>query len=166
MPSAPSTPPPAPTHDENGVRIPVLFNIAEMKRLTAERLRMQKLRRPEKTGRTETHLVAKKKTPVVRTVVKEVIIPFEGCTLRELSSLMSMKLLDVKNKLVEMGETVDTRDSSQPVRIKGKQKRGMRARLAAAKGAEGDSFLEADVAELVVLEMGLQPRRYCNASSM
>ena len=160
MPSSPSTPPPAPTHDENGVRIPVLFNIAEMKRLTAERLRMQKLRRPDKAVRTETHLVAKKKAPVLRTVVKEVLIPFEGCSLRELSSRMSMKLLDVKNKLIELGETVDSQDGSQPARAKGKQKRGMRARLTAAKGTEGDSFLEADVAELVVLEMGLQPRRY------
>ena len=130
---------------------------------------MQKSRKITRTGRPgESHLVAtvKKKGAAARTIVKEVLIPAEGCTLRELSSRMSMKLLDVKNKLVEMGETVDTRDSSQPVRIKGKQKRGMRARLAAAKGAEGDSFLEADVAELVVLEMGLQPRRYCNASSM
>lgn len=128
---------------------------------------MQKMRRTARTGeRSESHLVAtvKKKGAAARTIVKEVLIPAEGCTLRELSSRMSMKLLDVKNKLVEMGETVDTHDSSQPVRAKGKQKRGMRARLAAAKGAEGDSFLEADVAELVVLEMGLQPRRCSTAS--
>ena len=75
-----------------------------------------------------------------------------------------MKLLDVKNKLIELGETVDgTAVSEQPVRARGVRRRGMRARLAAAKGTEGDSYIEADVGELVVLEMGLQPRRYIHA---
>lgn len=103
---------------------------------------------------------AKAARSTAKTIIKEVSIPYEGCTLRELSSRMSLKLQDVKNKLIELGETVDSQSpSSAPVRVKGKQKRGMKARLVAAKGTEGDSFIEADVAELVVLEMGLQPKR-------
>jgi hypothetical protein len=152
-----------PLYDERGNKIPVLFNIAEMKRITMERLALQKLR----NGRTlrereESNLKAKAKAArsTARTVIKEVSIPFEGCTLRELSSRMSIKLQDVKSKLLELGETVDSLSPSDaPVRVKGKQKRGMKARLVAEKGTEGDSFIEADVAELVVLEMGLQPKR-------
>ena len=128
-----------------------------------ERLALQKLR----TGRSirereESHLAAKARAArsTAKTVIKEVSIPYEGCTLRELSSRMSLKLKDVKTKLIELGETVDSQSPSDaPVRVKGKQKRGMKARLVAAKGTEGDSFIEADVAELVVLEMGLMPKR-------
>lgn len=147
-------------YDPNAPKGPVLFNIAEMKRLTAERLKLQRLRiaKPDK-GREETHLAAVKKTSR-KTVVNEVSIPHAGCTLRELASRMSLKLVDVKNKLLELGEKVDAVDpSTQPVHVKGKQKRGMRARLAQAKGTEGDSFIEADVAELVVLEMGQVAKR-------
>ena len=137
-----------------------MFNIAEMKRLTAERLTLQRLKiaKPEKK-RIETHLAAVKKTSR-KTIINEVSIPHAGCTLRELASRMSVKLLDVKNKLLELGEKVDAVDpNSEPVREKGKQKRGMRARLAQAKGTEGSSFIEADVAELVVLEMGFVAKR-------
>ena len=150
--------------ESSTVRQPMMFNIAEMKRLTQERLLQQKkqqnIRSPSKFQ--ETHLIA---NPRIRgnqqkTVVKEVSIPYEGCTLRELASRMSMKLIDVKNKLLELGETVDgTAVSEQPVRAKGVRRRGMRARIALAKGTEGDSYIEADVGELVVLEMGLQPKR-------
>ena len=150
--------------ESSAVRQPMMFNIAEMKRLTQERLLQQKkqqnIRSPSKFQ--ETHLIA---NPRIRgnqqkTVVKEVSIPYEGCTLRELASRMSMKLIDVKNKLLELGETVDgTAVSEQPVRAKGVRRRGMRARIALAKGTEGDSYIEADVGELVVLEMGLQPKR-------
>ena len=154
--------PAAPLFDENGARIPVTFNIAEMKRLTAERLRSQK----NKLGGTaerqgETHLagVDRARGSRIKTVIKEVAIPFDGCTLRELASRMSLKLSDVKIKLVELGESVDGTQVEQPIRERGAKRRGMRARLAAAKGTEGDSFIEADVAELVVLEMGLLPKR-------
>ena len=141
-----------------------------MKRITQDKLRLQKqqqsLRNPTASKHNETHLVAnvRPRGSQIKTIIKEVSIPFEGCTLRELASRMSMKLLDVKNKLIELGETVDgTAVSEQPVRARGVRRRGMRARLAAAKGTEGDSYIEADVGELVVLEMGLQPRRYVHA---
>ena len=121
-------------------------------------LQRLKIAKPEKI-RTETHLVAVKKTSR-KTIVNEVSIPYAGCTLRELASRMSVKLVEVKNKLLELGEKVDAVDpSSEPVRVKGKQKRGMRARLAQAKDTEGASFIEADVAELVVLEMGFIAKR-------
>ena len=154
-------------NDENGSRVPLTFNIAEMKRLTQDRLRMQKqqqsVRNPYADKKSEKHLVAnvRQRGSQIKTVVNEVSIPAEGCTLRELASRMSMKLIDVRNKLLELGETVDgTAVSEQPVRARGVRRRGMRARLAAAKGTEGDSYIEADVGELVVLEMGLQPKRY------
>ena len=147
--------------ESNASKGPVLFNIVEMKRLTAERLTLQRLKtaKPERI-RVETHLAAVKKKTSRRTIVNEVSIPHAGCTLRELASRMSLKLLDVKNKLIELGEKIDVVDrSNAPVREKGKQKRGMRARLAQEKGTEGSSFIEADVAELVVLEMGFVPKR-------
>ena len=70
-------------------------------------------------------------TPKTKTVVKEVSIPNNGLTVRELSSRLSIKMSDLELKLQELGEG----------------------------GRETDSIIDPDVAELVVLELGLLAKR-------
>ena len=65
-------------------------------------------------------------------VVKEIVIPVEGLTIRELASRCSLKLADVRSKLEELGES-------------------------AADAGEG--IIEADVVELLVLELGFEVKR-------
>ena len=67
------------------------------------------------------------------TVVKEVLLPAEGLPLRELSSRLSLRIKDLRERLEQMGEI--------------------------ARSDSDDRVIEADVIELVVLEMGLDVRR-------
>lgn len=82
---------------------------------------------------TASSIVTQQSTRHQRTVVKEVAILSSGMTLRDLASKLSMKLSDLEKKLQELGEDV-----------KGWKEED-----------RGDHHLDADVAELLVLELGL-----------
>jgi small GTP-binding protein len=87
----------------------------------------------------------------VAPVVKEVEIISTGITIRELASKMGVKIGDVKAKLIEMGEM----EEEAPVSAAKKK-----SNVKDAKTKEDDNMLlEADVAELVVLELGFTPKR-------
>lgn len=68
-----------------------------------------------------------------RTVVKEVTISSAGLTLRDLASKLSMKIADLEKKLTELGEHVQGWKETD----------------------RGEHHIDADIAELVVLELGL-----------
>lgn len=100
------------------------------------------------------------------TVVKEVVIPSAGLTLRELASRLSMKISVLTCKLEEMGElSVSEGERERESDAKGKRAREReRERNGGGTDGEGERdigerLIDADVAELVVLELGLSPKR-------
>eukprot|EP01041_Mallomonas_annulata_P010399 gene10399-21684_t len=70
------------------------------------------------------------------TVVKEVSIPAVGLTVRDLASKLSMKVTDLHKKLTDIGEDINTKN----IQVE-------------------DHIVEADVAELLVLELGIIVKR-------
>lgn len=83
------------------------------------------------------------------TIVTEVIVPGSGLTIRDLSSKLSLRLPDLLKKLVEMGELPEIalrkdRSSSNSESDNAKLE---------------DKLIDADTAELIVLEMGYIAKR-------
>lgn len=122
-----------------------VVDIAELKRRMAEKLSQDKeasrfhQTRHQKPDERQQRLrnfsqpdvkVAKQKG----TVVKEVIIPARGLTLRDLSSKLSVRVAELTSMLEKLGEE-------------------------SFKDAEDHRLIEADVCELVVLEIGLDVKR-------
>ena len=87
--------------------------------------------------------IAASKRATSGTVVKSVTIPSEGISLRELSSRLSMKVVDVGAKLLEIGEDVSK------------------------AGEDGElKLIDADTAELLVLELGMPVTRQKSTSAL
>jgi translation initiation factor IF-2 len=95
------------------------------------------------------------------TVVKVVTVPAEGLTLRELASRLSMKVADVRAKLEELGETFDGAgdEGSGGGSFRKKGARAAARHRRQAGGSGDDAHLEADVIELLALELGLDVAR-------
>ena len=158
-------------------RGPAVLDIAELKRQMGERLRQKQAQQRGVVGGNGSHYRGneqaaeymeeqKRKAGAAGgrmqkgTVVKTVTVPAEGLTLRELASRLSMKVVDVRAKLEELGETFD--DASRDGGGGSFRKKGARAAARHRRQAGGsgdDAHLEADVIELVVLELGLDVAR-------
>ena len=70
-------------------------------------------------------------------MVKTVAIPYEGLTLRDLASKLSMKVTDLRTKLEELGETFDGSDEHS--RTGSFRKKGARAAARYRKQMNGRS---------------------------
>lgn len=148
-------------------------SVADMKKQAADRLRIRKSILSSKQKSMKTHSQAQLDYVVEQALLKEnskesgrgtkvtvVAIPAEGCTLRELASRLSMKLGDVKIKLEELGENTDLGVPQEiPMRKRGGRKKGGRTRKAFIVNSEGDVHLEADIGELLVMELGFECKR-------
>ena len=127
-----------------------------------DRRRMKDQRKKEK-GRDG---LAEQNSPLLKplrqkgTVVKEIVIPTTGMTIRELASSLSVRIELLTSRLHEMGEEVNFGVS--PTRGKGRAKAHRRAQV---KGPLEDRTLDADVVELLALEMGLDVRRVDKSDS-
>lgn len=89
------------------------------------------------------------------TVVREVVISDAGISIRELSSKLSKKTEEVKSLLENLGEDLSSIDDGA-VSHSARQKRMSRRQQASAID---DKIIDADIAELVVLELGLIAKR-------
>jgi len=92
------------------------------------------------------------------TVVTEVIIPSSGLTIRDLSSKLSIRLPDLLKKLVAMGELPETalrKDKGGG----GSNSRSSSNLLELDSVKLEDKVIDADTAELIVLEIGYIARR-------
>jgi translation initiation factor IF-2 len=89
------------------------------------------------------------------TVVREVVISDAGISIRELSSKLSKKTEEVKALLENLGEDLSSAEDSV-VSHSARQKRMARRQQASAVD---DKIIDADIAELVVLELGLIAKR-------
>lgn len=124
-----------------------VLDIAELKRRTAERLKQSsEIIMGSKGKNNVKNNVATSMPPTTpapkvghrTTVVKEVSIPAAGLSIRDLSSKLSMRVVDVKQKLVDLGE-LDVKEMKAPdTELK---------------------VLDADVVELLVLELGIDVKR-------
>ena len=76
-------------------------------------------------------------SPASHKLVKEVVIPHSGLTLKELASKLSMRVVDLRKKLAELGEVTDDSDSRD----------------------RESATIDADIVELVVLELGVLAKR-------
>jgi len=112
------------------------FNVAELKARTAELIARQK-NASNNNNTKATNTPAKTNTRGT-TVVKEISIPDGGLSIRELASRLSMKVADVNANLESLGE-----NSSQD-----------------------EGLIEADVIELLALELGLQVKREENKDQL
>jgi len=122
----------------------VHVDMSNLKRRTMESLRYQH-QDSDKTASTSS--MNKPKGPA--TIVTEVIVPGSGLTIRDLSSKLSLRLPDLLKKLVEMGELPETalrkdRNSNNSESDDTKLE---------------DKLIDADTAELIVLEMGYIAKR-------
>jgi small GTP-binding protein len=88
------------------------------------------------------------------TIVTEVIIPGSGLTIRDLSSKLSLRLPDLLKKLVEVGELPETalRKDRSSSSISSSNSESDNTKLE-------DKLIDADTAELIVLEMGFIAKR-------
>lgn len=143
-----------------------MIGIAEMKARMASRLNKKQSNYDHggyaSVDRTEDNLDEEKGvTPKVdyRTVVKEVSIPPEGLSIRNLASRLSLRIDDVKTKLSDLGESVGTASAGGR---RGKQKGN--ANVNEDGVDEAEQMIEPDVVELVVLEMGIEARRETDES--
>jgi hypothetical protein len=86
-----------------------------------------------------------------------VSIPAEGLALRELASKLSLRVNDLKSKLEDLGEDLE----SLMANSNSSATAGGRSNSSSSSDEQsiGDIILDADVAELVVLEMGLTAKR-------
>ncbi len=95
----------------------------------------------------------------VGTVVREVAVPDSGLSLRELASKLSMKIDAVRKKLEELGESFDDLDSGASYSSRQRRGAGRKADGSSSEAAAEDKHIDADVAELLVLELGLSSTR-------
>lgn len=143
-----------------------MIGIAEMKARTASRLnRKQSNYGGYGSGdsRGESKLDGDKAATAkvdYRTVVKEVSIPPEGLSIRNLASRLSLRIDDVKSKLSDLGETVG---SAAAGGRRGKTKGNANVNQDGVDEAE--QIIEPDVVELVVLEMGIEATREVDDST-
>lgn len=143
-----------------------MIGIAEMKARMASRLNRKQSNYDNggyaSVDRNEDNLDEEKGvTPKIdyRTVVKEVSIPPEGLSIRNLASRLSLRIDDVKTKLSDLGESVGTASAGGR---RGKQKGN--ANVNEDGVDEAEQMIEPDVVELVVLEMGIEARREADES--
>jgi len=122
-----------------------VVDIAELKRQTELKLKSQQIELQELLERQKqqkqsdpqqndsqtkrTSLSPSTPTPII---VREVTIPYEGMNLRELASKLSIKMPSLKTKIEDLGESVGDGESS---------------------------LIDADVIELVALELGFNAKR-------
>jgi translation initiation factor IF-2 len=143
-----------------------MTSIAEMKARMASRMNRNQGRNNYNNNYNDydNNAVARdeKKSAPVGTVVKEVSIPHEGISIRNLSMRMSMTIDTLKGKLLDMGETIGS--STGSVHRKGKVK-GINANVNLDGVDEAEQIIDADIAELVVLEMGIEAKRESDASN-
>ena len=100
---------------------------------------------------------ADSKGKVQGTVVKEVSIPYGGLSVRNLASKLSMRIDELKAKLRDMGEEVGSTAGSGSGR-KGRAK-GNNANVNSEGVDEAEIMIDPDIAELLVLEMGVECKR-------
>lgn len=118
-------------------------------------------RQPMRTFLQEHQAEVAKKTKenkgTAGTVVKEVLIPSDGLTVKEVSQRFSMRVQEVIGKLVELGEL----DAGALKKGKGKVRGSRLKRKKASAGAtsQEEVHIDADVMELLALEFGLNSRR-------
>lgn len=126
---------------------------------------LQTMRPSPSSARVVTAAVpAEPEVPKPSTIVKEVTISGSGITLRDLAGKMSLKISDVKAKLIEMGELEEeeetTKASSSSSSSKFKRRKKAATYHRDPKTKEDDNIvLDADVAELVILEFGFISKR-------
>eukprot|EP00981_Chlorochromonas_danica_P015831 scaffold14707_cov176-Ochromonas_danica.AAC.4 len=117
-------------------------------------------RQPMRTFLQEHQAEVAKKTKENKgpgTVVKEVLIPSDGLTVKEVSQRFSMRVNEVISKLVELGEL----DAGSLKKGKGKVRSSRLKRKKASAGvtSQEEVHIDADVMELLALEFGLNSRR-------
>jgi hypothetical protein len=95
------------------------------------------------------------KKPADGTIINDVTIPELGLTLRDLASKLSMKIDAVKKKLEDMGEDLQ----SDAVSALPSKKRRRYMKRAKTDDSADDKIIDADVAELLVLELGISVTR-------
>ena len=157
----------------------VVIDIASMKRLYAGRLGLTNTAAASAARKTELASLTSSENSLrlwpslpgqktrrqqgydpnkVSTVVREVAVPDSGLSLRELASKLSMKIDVVRKKLEELGESFD--DAQSGGSFPSRQRRSARKTdsSGSADSAE-DRHIDADVAELLVLELGLSSTR-------
>lgn len=119
------------------------FTISELKALAEAKLQGQNTYITSQMGVNEdrANTNAGKPQPVptkapasTTTVIKSVLIPSDGLLLRELAGRMSMRLQTLREKLALMGESIDPQ-------------------------TEGNTKIDPDVVELIVLELGFSATR-------
>jgi hypothetical protein len=112
---------------------PKVFDIAEFKRQTEYQLKLE--REMQSYQQQLSSLKGNVSTMSSATqTVKEVVIPHTGFCARELASKLSMRIVDLRKKLTELGEEME--------------------------GGDRDTkLIDADIVELVVLELGVIPKR-------
>ena len=133
-----------------------IMGVAEMKARMAQRLGQKPGHRTGKNDDDKRQgkgalVLDKEKTP--GTVVKEVSIPFGGLSVRNLASKLSMRIDDLKAKLREMGEDVGSSSTNK------KRVKGVNANVNSDGVDEAEIIIDPDIAELVVLEMGVECKR-------
>lgn len=132
-----------------------IMGVAEMKARMAQRLG-KKSGHSGGTGdgkRRDDGAAQPDKEKAQGTVVKEVSIPFKGLSVRNLASKLSMRIDDLKAKLRDMGEDVGG-THTRKTRIK-----GVNANVNSEGVDEAETIIDPDIAELVVLEMGVECKR-------
>jgi translation initiation factor IF-2 len=122
------------------------MDIAELRLQTEMKLKAQR-EHSEKTHQmnqnTSFHSQQQKasilKSAASSAPIREISIPYEGLTLRELASKMSMKLVELRKKMEDLGETSHSEIAEEAERER--------------------AVLDPDIVELVVLELGMTARR-------
>jgi len=92
---------------------------------------------------------------VAATVVKTITMPAKGMTIRELASALSMRLVDIHEKLSQIDDSFAAGSKSS-----GKKKSARyRTEEEVLSAAESDKLIDADTAELIALEAGVDVKR-------
>jgi len=94
------------------------------------------------------------------TVIKTITMPAKGMTIRELASALSMRLIDIHEKLSLTDEGMGGGGTKADKKNKKKKKSARyRTEEEVASAAESDMLVDADTAELIALEAGVDVKR-------
>ena len=152
------------------------MDISDIKKKMEIQLRLKKQEQERKNAakvkKVSSSIITTNAQKPIKSTIKEVEIPADGLELRQLASSLSMKVNDLVAKLEELGELdgvirqsskANTKDNSKKKK-KSKNKVNKVSLLDSDGGKLEERQIDADVIELIVLEMGITPKRVSSRS--